>query len=51
MEVTSSTEPIVNNHKGQNIPVKDHKINVTQETGNLIMIYTESKKEAYKGKQ
>ena len=41
MEVISSTWPIVKYQEGHDIPVKDHKINITQETDNLIMIYNE----------
>ena len=48
MGVTSRTEPIINYQEGQNIMVKDHKINiVTHQTDNTIMIYNETTKEAY----
>ena len=47
MEVTSSTGPTVNYKEGHNIPVKDHKINLSEKTGNLIIIYNETAREVY----
>ena len=44
MGVTSRTESIVNYQEGQNITVKNHKINnVTTQTGNTIMKYIQRK--------
>ena len=44
----SRTEPIVNYEEGEDITVKDHKINnVTPQTDNIIMIYNETIKEVY----
>ena len=52
MGVTSRTEPIVNYNKGQNITVKDHKINnITPQADNTIMINNETTKEVYIDKQ
>ena len=52
MGVTSRTEPIVNHQKGQNITVKDHKINnVSHQTDHTIMIWSETIKEVYIDKQ
>ena len=52
MGVTSRTEPIVNYQEGENITVKDHKINnVTPQTDNTILIYDGTTKEVYIGKQ
>ena len=48
MGVTWRTELIVNYQKGQNITVKDDKINkVTLQTDYTIMIYNETKKKVY----
>ena len=44
MGVTSRTESIVNYQEGQNITVKNHKINnVTTQTGNTVMKYIQRK--------
>ena len=52
MGVTSRTEPIVNYQEGENITVKDHKINnVTPQTDNTILIYDGTTKQVYIGKQ
>ena len=48
MGVTWRTELIVNYQEGQNIIVKDDKINkVTLQTDYTIMIYNETKKKVY----
>ena len=51
MEVTSSTGPIVKYQEGHNIPVKYHKINLSQKTDSLIMIHNETTTEVYIDKQ
>ena len=44
--VKSRTEPIVHYQEGQNITVKDHKINkVTHQTDNTVMIYNVTTRE------
>ena len=47
MEVTSSTEQIVNYQEAHNITAKEHKINIIQKINNLIRIYIETTKEVY----
>ena len=47
MEVTSSTGPIVKYQEGHNIPVKYHKIKLSQKTDSLIMIHNETTTEVY----
>ena len=47
MEVTSSTEEIVNYQEAHNITAKEHKINIIQKINNLIRIYIETTKEVY----
>ena len=37
MEGTRSTGPIVNYQEGQNIPAKEHKLNLSDKTNNLMM--------------
>ena len=38
MKVTNSTGSIVSYQEGHNIPVTEHKINLSEKTDNLIMI-------------
>ena len=38
MEVTNSTVSIVSYQEGHNIPVTEHKINLSEERDNLMMI-------------
>ena len=43
MKVTSSTGPLVNYQEGHNIPAKEHELNLSEKTDNLIMIYNKNR--------